>query len=296
MKWVKNLNFSLNPDSSFDSLGLLTPKVIKLPDGGFRMYYTGASNFSSGQILSAYSKNLKDWIKEHRNIIKHNVSDKVIRILSPDIIQVESKFWRMYYESRISNNLSVIMSAISYDLTHWTNEMGVRIKSNQYNVGTPKCIRLDDGSYRLFFYSYPTPFRCGIHARNHIVSAISHNGIEFELEDGVRVTQDNIEYEKYSVYAPEIVRKKNNSWIMYFSGWTIDQHGELVGRIFSANSNDSLLWLKDKSVVIDNGGIKDYRFASEPCVIEDDEGNPFMFYEACDSRGIKRILMAEHKI
>ena len=49
---------------------------------------------------------------------------------------------------------------------------------------------------------------------------------------------------------------------------------------------------KYKSIVIKNGGVYDYRFASEPCLIESNEGNFVMFYEACDANGIKRILKA----
>jgi hypothetical protein len=64
------------------------------------------------------------------------------------------------------------------------------------------------------------------------------------------------------------------------------------GRIFSATSKDSFHWIKDKSMVINNGGFYDYRFASEPCLIKSGDGNFVMFYEACDASGVKRILKA----
>ena len=293
MKWTKNVNFSLNPDSPIDSKAVLTPKVIKLPRGGYRMFYMGASLESSGRILSAFSRDLENWHKEPSIRIDNDKSEEIDRVLSPDIIKISENFWRMYYEVHLTNKSRVIMSAISEDLDDWSVESGTRIKSKYFDYGTPKCIKLDDGNFRLFFYSYPKPFKEGINARNHIISAKSCDGIGFQIETGGRIAQDNDEFENYTVYAPEVIKKKDESWLMYFSGWTWDQREGTKGRIFSASSNDSFRWYKDKSVVIDNGGLYDYRFASEPCLIDSGGGKFVMFYEACDFNGVKRIVKAD---
>lgn len=293
MKWNKNLTFSLNPDSCNDSKAVLTPKVIKLPCGGYRMFYMGASQVNSGRILSAFSIDLKVWEKEPGIRVDTNEDQMIQRVLSPDILEVSENLWRMYYEVHLGDRSRLIMSALSKDLLNWSTEGGARIKSDLFDYGAPKCIKMDDGNYRLFFYSYPKPFSRGIDSRNHIISAVSYDGLDFQIEMGVRIPQDNFETENYTVYAPEIIRKQNGSWLMYFSGWSWDEREGTKGRIFSATSNDSFRWVKDKPVVIDNGGMYDYRFASEPCLIKNCEGQYVMFYESCDSAGIKRILKAD---
>ncbi len=292
MIWKKVVNFSLDPSSSNDSDAVLTPRVIKLPSGGYRMFYMGASPMNAGTIFSAFSKDLENWQKEPGIRIDREKNEMIDRVLAPDIIKISKHFWRMYYEAHLTNKTRVILSAVSEDLLNWSREKGVRVKSEVYDCGAPKCIRLGNGNFRLFFYSYPRPFKSGIKARNHIISAKSGDGIGFQIETGVRIAQDNEKFENYTVYAPEVIKKKDESWLMYFSGWNCDAKGMTKGRIFSATSKDSFHWIKDKSIVIKNGGVYDYRFASEPCLIESDEGNFVMFYEACDANGIKRILKA----
>lgn len=290
--WTKCPNVTISPDASYDSNGVLTPRVVRLPDRGYRMYYMGASPMNAGTIFSAFSDDLENWQKEPGIRIDREKNDMIERVLAPDIIKISENFWRMYYEAHLTNKKRVILSAVSEDLLNWSREAGVRVKSKVYDCGAPKCIRLENGSYRLFFYSYPRPFKSGINSGNHIISALSCDGITFELENGIRIPQDCEKYENYTVYAPEIVRTQDDSWLMYFSGWNSEGIRCTKGRIFSATSKDSFHWTKDKSIVINNGGIYDYRFASEPCIIRSDEGNFVMFYEACDANGVKRILKA----
>jgi len=61
LHWVKDPEIAIDLDSPLDSQKILTPNVVKLPDGGYRMYYTGYGpgrpvEGSQGYVLSAFSE------------------------------------------------------------------------------------------------------------------------------------------------------------------------------------------------------------------------------------------------
>ena len=39
LAWVKDPEVSIGPDTTLDSMSILTPNVVRLPADGFRMYY-----------------------------------------------------------------------------------------------------------------------------------------------------------------------------------------------------------------------------------------------------------------
>ena len=41
LAWTKDPEPCIGPDSPLDSLSILTPNVVRLPTGGYRLYYTG---------------------------------------------------------------------------------------------------------------------------------------------------------------------------------------------------------------------------------------------------------------
>ena len=293
VNWIKNKNIEISSNPEFDHLKVLTPRVIQLPDGGYRMYYMGKDKKCLGYILSAYSSNLTEWKKEVGVRINSSNEKGIVRTLSPDIVSLDSGYYRMYYQAHFSNKKSVIMSAFSDDLLLWRQEKGDRIESTNVNYGTPKCVKLSDGSYRLYFHQLPQPFRAGLDAKNNIRSAISSDGLQFKFETGARIEQEYEEFENYSVYAPEVVPLSNGSYRMYYSGWTVQSIKGTQGQIFAAISKDGLAWKKEDQVILSTGGKYDSRFSSEPCIIPLDNNKFRMFYEACDKFGRTRILSAD---
>ena len=291
-RWIKSPDIAIDVDSTNDSRAALTPRVIKLPEGGFRMFYMGAGKSNAGRILSAFSKDLDIWEKESGIRIDTCSEKGIERVLSPDLVEVSRGVWRMYFEVHHFKGQRTIMSAVSNDLFSWSMEEGVRIQSKGIAHGAPKCLKMQNGKLRLFFHRYPQPFKKGIDAGNHIISAISSDGLGFVFEEGARISQEDYRTENYGVYAPEIIRSEDDSFLMFYSGWTWSKEEGYCGQILSARSKDSFHWIKDKSVVISNGGLLDSRFSSEPCLIENPKGGLTMFYEACDHLGAKRILKA----
>lgn len=139
----------------------------------------------------------------------------------------------------------------------------------------------------MYFHRYTHPLRSGPDAGNHIISALSEDGLIFAEEPGVRVAQET-ERESFSVYAPEVVRLGDGSYRMYYSGWS----DTVRGGVFTATSADGLTWHKGRGPCIELGGAWDGNMVSEPCVIDLDDGHSRLFYEACDDDGHYRILSA----
>jgi len=75
---------------------------------------------------------------------------------------------------------------------------------------------------------------------------------------------------------------------MYYAGVSV----EISGGVFTAVSQDGLLWSKDPEVCVDLAGPLENGLLSEPCVIGLGDGRCRMFYEACDQDGNFRVLSA----
>ena len=306
-RWVKDPQIAVNSDDPDDDARTMTPNVVKLYGGGYRMYYTGVGRgrppkISEESFLSAFSDDGLTWREEAGSRLEKNDVDDTQRILCPEVIPLPNGRYRMYFENKTVAGSSVILSAISDDGMSWSQEPGVRFGDGQGDYGSPRCIYLESASYgsgrdwkyRLYFHHYfddPPPGG----ARKHIISANSDDGLHFERDPGVRIAQTK-PLESYQTYAPEVVRLGAGTFRMYYAGWTQDptvkKGSPYNGRIFSATSQDGLNWVKDDGICLDIGGQWDPVKASEPCVIELHDGGLRLFYEACDHEGKWRILSA----
>jgi hypothetical protein len=299
LAWIKDPQIAIDLDTPLDSQSILTPNVVSLPTGGFRMYYTGLGPARTvadcfGYILSATSEDGLTWSKDSDIRMDVHEPDAMCRVLCPDVIPLPDGRWRMYYEARVKDHPTTILSAVSEDGLAWRREPGVRAADPQWSFGTPRCLYFESPDnrgqliFRLYFHHYSFPLKTGLDKQNHIISAISENGLRFEIEPGVRVAQESAERESLAVYAPEVIRLGDGSYRMYYSGW-----GENIdGGIFSATSADGLNWTKDPGPLLDLDRPLDSRMVSEPCVIDLDDGRFRMFYEAEDTDQNCRILSA----
>ena len=156
-----------------------------------------------------------------------------------------------------------------------------------WSYGTPRLIYLEDGRSRLYFHRYTHPLNYEINAGNHIISAISNDGLGFSIEEGIRIAQETAR-ETFSVYAPEVIRHGDGGYRMYYAAWTRD----VPGGIFTATSSDGLTWIKDPEICIELDVPLDIDMVSEPCITELPDGRPRLFYEARDREGDCRILSA----
>ncbi len=305
--FVKDPEIAIDLDNPLDSERILTPNVIHLPSGGYRMYYTGLGPArrdpdALGYILSAFSENAVTWHKEPGVRVDLFPPNASARTLCPDVIPLKDGGYRMYFEARsgvppadqrfgAAPNPTTILSALSDDGLEWIPEAGIRFGKRNWSYGTPRVIYIEKAggiAYRMYFHRYSFPLKTGLGIGNHIISALSDDGLNFEEEPGIRIAQET-DRETFSVYAPEIIRLRDGSYRMYYSGWS----ETIQGGVFTATSKDGLNWEKAGEPIIDlEPGQRDSSMISEPCVIDLDEGGSRLFYECCDADNHYRILSA----
>ena len=312
IKWIKDANLAIDSNGPLDAERTLTPNVVKMGDG-YRMYYHGfgperPNPESRGYILSAFSPDAEKWEKEPGIRMDAGGEGAESFIWSPDVIPLPDGRYRMYYEGKTEKPdgsiQSAIVSSLSTDGLVWEKEPGIRLGGENNSFLSPRCLYLNPRTdksapkYRLYASSYPHPDRGnapGADNKRNIVSAASSDGLNFELETGIRIPQDK-HLESYSVYAPEVLCLASGGYRMYYAGWVsapeVPAGSKYHGRIFSAFSQDGLEWQKDPEICLDNGGPWDAIKASEPCLIDLADGRFRMFYEACDSKGRWRIASA----
>ncbi|MCC6507721.1 MAG: hypothetical protein IT423_01335, partial [Pirellulaceae bacterium] len=190
--------------------GAVSPRVIALPGGGYRMFYTqifprdgypmGAVDYdqAASRIMSASSVDGLTWSPEPGVRLSPQAGGAGdYRVVSSDVVPVGSgELWRMYYECCPGTQATTnsIRSAISQDLgSTWSLEPGVRWQTDGHNYSAPRILHLDDGRCRLY---------C-VQRGLGIISCVSSDGLNFQREPGVRLLPGSA-YDRLIAFAPEI--------------------------------------------------------------------------------------------
>jgi hypothetical protein len=250
------------------------------------------------RILSAQSVDGLNWTKDNRMVAD--------RASVPDAV-FDGENIRVYY-SKLD-----IRVAISKDGVSW-EEREVVIAGLAEGEGRvdPDVVILPDGRYRMYIYVSPITEEdpALIPGPHEIRSAISDDGINFQLEPGVR-------YEAEKITDPDVIQM-GDVWRMFLSegprtistvshdnglsfsferplpidgavtctipvpgGYRMYYHG--AGdppRIYSAFSSDGEIWLKDDGVRLEAGapGSLDEKGVEAPAVVRLQDGSYRMFY------------------
>ena len=287
--------------------GVVAPRIIRLPGGFYRMYYTqilprsgfpaGAADYANAtaRILSAVSTDCETWTMEPGvRLTARDGGAGEFRVGSSEVVPLlnGNGRLRMYYECSVGPLPvdTAIRSAISVDGgLVWTPEPGVRFGATNRGFATPRLQFIEDGSCRLY---------CGELGRG-IVSARSDDGGQtFVEEPGVRIAADG-PYDAATAYAPEILRVAGGAHVMYYAGYETGDRAHIL----RAESADGLNWRKDPWPVISPAaGWLDSAKCSEMCVatLPPAAGGRLryrLYYEACDGtvanrRGVWRIVSA----
>ena len=338
-KWHKEPGPRLQGSRDLDSSKLQAPGVISLPDGSFRLFYTGVGPGKpfptcQGYILSAVSDDGLNFQTEPgiRIAPDPDLRHVSLRILAPTVSQCPDGRWRMYFEARgPADQPTVIGSAISSDLLNWTHEPGIRLQYAQ-GLGGPRYVPLTDGRARLYCFATerePTPDGRLEKTSQSVISAVTQNGLDFEVEPGYRMRDRQADYDTSGITAADVIppAAPGDTWTMFFSAWQDVPPGTVVpahpsgdpdavakglsadfaaasiasdmagyrSRIFAAHSNDGLQWQRAGCVVEGSGhgseGI-DAVHAEDMSVIKIGPDQYRMYYAACDQNGEWRIASA----
>jgi len=142
--------------------GVVSPRVLTLPGGGYRMYYSqilpragfpaGANDYdnSTTRILSAVSEDGSSWRPEPGVRLSSQVGGAgEFRVVSSEVVPVaDGSRLRMYYECCLGpqSEPSTIRSAVSLDGgLVWSLEPGTRLEASGHNYSSPRILFLSDG-------------------------------------------------------------------------------------------------------------------------------------------------------
>ena len=330
-QWRKEMGARVQGSRRLDALKVQAPCVTRVPDGGYRLFYTAigpAKPFATcqGYILSAISQDGLQFDPEPdiRVAPQPTVPHMALRVLAPTVAHCSDGRWRMYFESRGSaDRRTVICSAVSDDLLHWTHEDGIRLEGFD-GVGGPRFLSFPDGRRRIYCFATDAPSHED--RRQSIVSAVSSDGLNFAFEAGYRLRHRQNEYDTAGITAAEVIPPQGDAdrWAMFFSAWQDVPAGTEVplhpsrdpevansedfaaksiasdiagyrSRIFMAHSRDGLVWER-AGCVIEGGGYSsdelDAVHSEDMSLIEIEDGQYRMYYAACDRNGNWRIASA----
>ncbi|KAA3646357.1 MAG: hypothetical protein DWQ07_09060 [Chloroflexi bacterium] len=220
-------------------------------DGLWEMFYQAGISHNGlwkNAIYSAQSKNGLDWIKNDQAILSNGSSElNHSQTRAPFLVDFGS-YWRMYFSAKGADGIFRILSAVSVDRINWEIEEGVRISPEQIStelspasgVSDTAIVELPSGEYRMYFTVYRQT-----EWFQEICSALSHDGIVWHMEAGVRIKMGG---EGFRTIAnnPSVI-KTWDGYRMYFRG------GNLLpiwNNIFTAFSNDGINWTIEGSALI----------------------------------------------
>jgi len=184
------------------------PAIIKLSDGSYRMIYEGSQHLAERQdrrLFSAFSVDGFNWTKEAGVRFQDYGDGKPDELFTsvPDTIRLDNGDLRMYYARGITS-----ATALSQDNgVTWMKEGNLDLGRIAID---PDIIRLDDGSYKLFFTTFDSEFGIG---KQYVMSASSTDGITFVLDNGKRLEPS---LGKELVVDPDIIRLPDGSYRMYY--------------------------------------------------------------------------------
>jgi len=189
------------------------PTVIQLPDGRYRMYY----------MVNAHPQNINQppapgQAPPQPHPQQMNCGDNCVA--SP-------------------NNL---VSAISTDGLHWTQEPGVRLATDggQYDANTiihPSVIRMGDGTYKLYYDGETDPVSslALVHHYRKILSASSKDGLNWTRDPGYRIDEKPVH--TWEAYSPKATYEDGTVTLRFTTPNGIYQASSIDGLKFTISKN-----------------------------------------------------------
>lgn len=175
------VHFTREPGIRFDmAIGGPHTRIIALPDGRWRLFFTDGNRHGIGSALS--DDGLDFTVEPGLRVSAADAGVAPKDLSAGDVVHLPDGRWRMYFSSfsfrqrdpRTTHE--VIKSAVSSDLLEWSVEPGVRVGGATGLGGSgehPAAIRRTDGSVALF-YGRPVPF--------HAYVSLSRDGVRFTEE------------------------------------------------------------------------------------------------------------------
>lgn len=261
-------------------------------DGEFEMFHHSGNNISqkwTSHIVRRTSSNGLNW-KNPASIVlsSEQLEGKLTQIRAP-FLKKKVDMWRLYFSAKGEDGITRIHSGVSTDRINWTIESGWRISPDMLplegsepvpGISDTSIIDLPDGSMRMFFSVHR-----GSICNQNICSAVSHNGIEWVIDKGIRI-DFGVPGCRMVVNNPSVIQT-NNTWVMYFRG---SNNLPIRDKIYRAISSDSLEWkIEGKVLSPDPWNLKERHELAHPFVFRSTDGIYRMFYTGCGGTILDRF-------
>jgi predicted GH43/DUF377 family glycosyl hydrolase len=269
LTWTKEAGIRVDYGGTYDPVMATSPNIIELPNGTYRMYYSGRNEYANHRILSAISSDGIEWIKEPgvRNDIG-GIHDSY-RADHPRVIRVPDGRYIMFYAGFDNVWSSRILSAVSWDGLTWTKESGIRIspeglEGGPYSYVSPgDIIKTSDSQYRMYFSADREPWvsvdRLRILSAIGTIPLISPRDLKMDAIDDLETAK----IDNHLIKCPEGL----------ISYWKFDEGSGDIAYDSSGNNNYGIIYgtpWTDPTLAIDHGVVPDASYyAYHPSVIKD---------------------------
>ena len=225
------------PGGPFSSIEMAYyPCVVFYPEGFYRMYFYGANRKANGWNGGIYSAVSRDGIIWKEDPGLRIFGNEGFLPKAPTILKGTKNRWRMYY-SLGNDQESAIRSAVSDDGLVWHKETGVRVSVASHRIIDSSVVSVPNGALRLYFSA--------VRGRDgYIGSAVSINGLDWQVEKGMRISKQN--GMDVVINNPCVINESSGRFRMYFRG---GDHSAIGNAIYLASSTDGLTWKVEKKIL-----------------------------------------------
>ncbi len=183
------------------------------------------------------------------------ISNNEGSILMADVILLDDGSYRMYYAIR-SQDESSIRFANSEDGINWEDgeviiQGSADATAQDFTLGGPSVIKLNDGRYRMYYSATPKQEDDHEHPNSVILSAVSEDGIHFDVEDGIRMDTNKNDSDAEIQFAGhgQFFINNDDLFVAVISANKLDDDGPSDLMLFI--SEDGLDWEYEKTLFAD---------------------------------------------
>ncbi len=174
----------LGHSPGIDIGGAADPRVVKLDDGRYRMYFAQPGEYGTGAAISPDGIN---WSVEAPKVLPRGLPHVTL-------LRLEDGSWRLFASSNeASRSGSVVLSFVSDDGIEFTQEEGYRLTQQDFpfgDIGSPFVIRQAAGDYRMYLSAVPegeTIGGAGGDSRTWVVGATSTDMLSWVVDPLVMI-------------------------------------------------------------------------------------------------------------
>ena len=214
--------------------GAADPRVVRLDDGRYRMYFAQPGEYGLGAAISTDGVN---WTVENPMVIPSGKGGHV------SVLRLDDGSWRLFSAASMTNLPGEIgvSSFVSEDGTSFTQEDGYRLTEQDFpygDINSPLVIREPGGGYRMYLTAVPegeTSGQPGGNTKAWLVSATSADMINWTVDPAVVIEDpDGLDWTGIDVSHPWVGISETGLFEMYSGGGgPATKRTSVDGRTFS---------------------------------------------------------------